>query len=262
MYGYPTSKNASPNALFDSSSPYAACKTLDDFKRILRQQIPQWRAARKQYHECHTLLLNYVREVCSQLYTPSMAAFNTDYVYRGVSSMLKSVFCEYRGMTESHVYDTVHEILFPASRDFNGVQLQELVILVYQILDRSTDVQMQAPAAETGRAAVAHMQDSTPVFNREFSALIDSTLAGVSSGRLEAFHHLTAYTSDLSTDDQWAMPEKKGVDTEDAQIQEAIRLSLTDTQFAMEEDGITDAERAQIEDMILLSLESSMMLED
>jgi hypothetical protein len=58
------------------------------------------------------------------------------------------------------------------------------------------------------------------------------------------------------------MPEKKGVDTEDAQIQEAIRLSLTDTQLAMEEDGITDAERAQIEEMILLSLESSMMLDD
>jgi hypothetical protein len=183
-----------------------------------------------------------------------MAAFNTDHVYRGVSSMLKSVFCECRVMTESYVYDKVHEILFPASRDFTIVQLEELVILAYQILDRSTDVQMQAPAADTGRAAVAHMLDSAPVIDRKFSALIDSTLAGVSSGRLEAIHPLTAYTSDLDDEMQWAMHGEEGVGAEDAQIQEAIRLSLLN-ETDMEVDGMTDAERAQIEEVIRLSLE-------
>jgi hypothetical protein len=194
-----------------------------------------------------------------------MAAFNTDHMYGRVSSMLKNVFCEYRDMTESRVYDKVHEILFPASCDFNGVQLQELVIRVYQILDRSTDVQMQAPAADTGRAAVAHMLDSTPVIDRKFSALIDSTLAGVSSGRLEAIHPLTAYTSDLDDEMPRAMHGGKGMETEDAQIQEAIRLSLlnkTGTPWAMEEDDMTDAERAQIEEAILLSLGNNMVLDD
>jgi hypothetical protein len=57
---------------------------------------------------------------------------------------------------------------------------------------------------------------------------------------------------------QWAMHGGEGVDAEDDQIQEAIRLSLlneTDTQEAMEEDDMTDAEKAQIEEVIRLSLE-------
>ena len=240
--------------LCNGNGLYAACNTLDDFKRTLRQQIPQWRAAGKQYHECHKLLLNYVRAVLARLYTPSLAAVDINQVYRKVGSLLKEVLCAQKVMTESEVHDAVHQVLFPASRDFTVVQLEELVILAYQILDRSTDVQMQAPAADTGRAAVAHMLDSAPVIDRKFSALIDSTLAGVSSGRLEAIHPLTAYTSDLDDEMQWAMHGEEGVGAEDAQIQEAIRLSLLN-ETDMEVDGMTDAERAQIEEVIRLSLE-------
>jgi len=220
---------------------YANCTTLTEFQTALRGQIELWKGDCKPEHECYQLVFDYIRAVNSRLYAPGMDQDGRG--FQGVMARLEELYYTRSTYTSPQAYEEVHNIIFPVSRDFTPGQLQVVVPLVYNILERYTESRVvQIPV------------------DQQVAALIDNILggAGMSGAQLEAMHPLTAYTNDdgffgtgLDMDARkkdkelrralhessldsyeheqmmWAMQDVD-MDDEQAQIEEAIRRSMQD----------------------------------
>jgi len=220
---------------------YANCTTPLEFQSALCGQIELWKADHKPLAECHKLLFDYIRAVNSRLYEQGQTAVGI----HGVMERLHVLLETRADYNRAQMYQAVHDVLFPVSRDFTPGQLQEVVPLVYTVLELLTDARVvQIPV------------------DRQIAALIDNILGdGVLNGQLEAMHPLTAYTNDTGVFSTGLDMDARKKD-KDA-LRRAIHESSLDTyeneqmMWAMQ-DAVTDNEEADIEEAI----RRSMMLDD
>lgn len=179
---------------------YANCTTPLEFQSALCGQIELWKADHKPLAECHKLLFDYIRAVNSRLYEQGQTAVGI----HGVMERLHVLLETRADYNRAQMYQAVHDVLFPVSRDFTPGQLQEVVPLVYTVLELLTDARVvQIPV------------------DRQIAALIDNILGGELDGK----HYLAAYTAGDDESD-FGLGQKMWVDDEQADIEEAIRRSM------------------------------------